>query len=162
METDIINFSGNINPFYINEIVNTLKLKTQALDLSDQIKKRLKFIAIELLQNAYNYGVVEKKQTPVCFFSIKLHNNTFIISCKNYITQSQQEKLESKLNSINSYTKTELKTEYLNTLSNGIFNDKGGAGLGFLCMKLNSESNINFSITNSYLNKKLFSTHITV
>ena len=45
------------------------------------------------------------------------------------------EKLKSQLEQLNKLTSQELKETYRNTLQNGSFSEKGGAGLGFIDIK---------------------------
>ena len=54
----------------------------------------------------------------------------------------------------------ELKDLYMSVLTNGFLSKKGGAGLGFLTMRIKSENGLKYSIENLDNDKSLFTVEI--
>ena len=80
----------------------------------------------------------------------------------NLINHEDKVIAESYLDKINLMSTEELKSYYLEILDNSFFSSKGGAGLGFLTMRMKSEQKLSYSFDK--LNESLcfFTVEITL
>ena len=63
----------------------------------------------------------------------------------NPIHNSDIDLLKKKIDRVNNKTREELKALYRDTITNGHFSPKGGAGLGFIEMAKTSGNNLEYS-----------------
>jgi len=94
---------------------------------------------IEVLENIYKNAdqyqenaYISKNIIPT--FRIVRENNAYYIQSTNPIKTRHSLILQKKIDRINKTNEAELKLLYRQTISNGQFTDKGGAGLGLIEM----------------------------
>lgn len=122
---------------------------------------------IESLENIMKYREYpehgqssELAYTPL-FTVIKEGDRYYINSC-NSLENNKMESLEKRLTYLNNLTPQGIKEFYKETITNGLFSQKGGAGLGLIEMAKISGNKIEYlfqQINENYVN---FSLRITV
>ena len=78
--------------------------------------------------------------------------DSFICNFSNLIENKYIEKISKNIDHLNTLERPELKTLYIETLTNGQISKKGGAGLGIIIMAMKSKNKIDyktFSIENN-------------
>jgi len=74
-------------------------------------------------------------------FELILNDEGFILTSRNPVRDKDKIEISSRIDKINTSDDDELKKIYRDTITNGIFTEKGGAGLGFIEMaKITSNS----------------------
>ncbi len=107
---------------------------------------KVAYLLAECFQNVIRHGAAQKNKKEIDgFFGLRNSNFYLNIYSSNSIDQHKLEELESNLTKINSLSKEELREYYIKVLSNGQFNEKGGAGLGFIEMARKSQHPLQFS-----------------
>ena len=80
------------------------------------------------------------------YFLLKKEEDFFRLESGNPILKKDAETLKKKLDYINQLSHDELQELYKNTMANGIYENKKGAGLGILKMTKISKNNIYYRI----------------
>lgn len=141
----LIYHNGHLKYETIGELLSNLKEETKGLQIKLSLYKKLLSATIEILENIYKYHdnfdhvfSDDHQYTPI--FILKVDNNGFYIQAGNPVLNDDIKSLRAKIDNINSLDKRGLKELYKNTITNGRFSIKGGAGLGFIEMaKLSGE-----------------------
>lgn len=132
-----------------DELTDTL-MRTNSTSIQEPIKfkKRLSFLIAESFQNIIRHDekldlLTETEQKPKVFLLRNLGNSHYI-SSTNLISNSKKENLKEKLNTINTLSAEDLKSIYIDALTNNEISEKGGGGLGLIEMARKSESPLEF------------------
>ena len=80
----------------------------------------------------------------------------------NLIDTSSIEKVSKNIEHLNTLDRPELKSLYLETLTNGQISKKGGAGLGIIIMAMKSKNKIDFKTFTINKNLSIISLKIKV
>jgi len=129
------------------DLVNSFTLSTEDFMISAGDKKtlvkRVFSILIEGLQNILLHGKKWDHEQQALII-VAFNDKAYRIALGNLTDISEKEKLASYLDRLNSMDEEEVKAFYLETLNNGLISDKGGAGLGFITMRMKSKSLLNY------------------
>jgi hypothetical protein len=146
----ILNYQGLFNFEIIGHLLNSLKDETEARNISISHYKKILSVMIEALENVFKYNEFFENESRLFpsfypkFELDKLDNSYFLTTC-NPILNKDIEKLSNHISKINNLDKEGLRQLFRNTLTNGQFSSKGGAGLGFIEMAKVSGEKIDFS-----------------
>lgn len=129
------------------DLVNSFTLTTEDFMISAGDKKtlvkRVFSILIEGLQNILIHGKKWDNEQQALII-VAFNDKAYRIALGNLTEISEKEKLASYLDRLNAMNEEEVKEFYLETLNNGLISDKGGAGLGFITMRMKSKSQLNY------------------
>ena len=131
-----------------DELTETL-MRTNSTSIQEPLKfkKRLSFLIAESFQNIIRHeeklDIVKETNKPKVFLLRNLGNSHYI-SSTNLISNSKKENLQDKLNTINTLSAEDLKSIYIDALTNNEISEKGGGGLGLIEMARKSESPLEF------------------
>ncbi len=129
------------------DLVNSFTLTTEDFMISAGDKKtlvkRVFSILIEGLQNILLHGKKWDNEQQALII-VAFNDKAYRIALGNLTEISEKEKLASYLDRLNAMDEEEVKAFYLETLNNGLISDKGGAGLGFITMRMKSKSLLNY------------------
>jgi hypothetical protein len=149
----ILSYQGLFNFEIIGHLLNSLKDETESRSISISHYKKILSVMIEALENVFKYSEnfdKEKSLFPKYYpkFQLdKIDDNYFLLTC-NPILKTDIEKLTNHIDHINNLDKEGLRQLFRNTLTNGKFSAKGGAGLGFIEMAKVTSEKINYSFDN--------------
>jgi hypothetical protein len=119
--------------------LNDLKNRKKAFDIQPVLYKKLLTLMIEVLENVFKYSehfedfILEYPEYQP-EFELNLRNEVFTLISRNPVRNKDKKAISDKINRINTSNEEELKKIYRETITNGIFTEKGGAGLGFIEM----------------------------
>jgi hypothetical protein len=135
----ILDFTGHLTFSTIGRLLTMLKHKMVEKGIKIGIYKRILGVMIEALENIYKYSdqyhdnqMIEKNFIPT--FKLERVDQSYIIKTTSPIRNSDVAILKGKIELVNSKSEEELKTLYRQTITNGHFTAKGGAGLGLIEM----------------------------
>ena len=135
----VLHFKGPLTFEKIGILLNDLKNKKGSYKIHPVLYKKLLTLMIELLENILKYyehfedfAAGHPEYYPE--FELNLDKDSFILITRNPVRQKAMESLTKKINRLNDCNEEELKKYYRDTITNGIFTDKGGAGLGLIEM----------------------------
>jgi Family of unknown function (DUF6272) len=134
---------GEVHQDFINSSTQLIEENLISAGEKKQTVKRIFSILIEGLQNVYIHGeLFEGLKTGL--LQVVKNEEAYRVIMGNYCDNSKIERITSNLNKLNQMNEDEVKEFYLESLNNGLISDKGGAGLGFITMRMKSKSVINF------------------
>lgn len=146
---NIIDYRGHLNFNTTGRLLTILKLKMVEKEIKLLVYKRMLSVMIEVLENIYKYSdqyqdnaFILKNIIPS--FRIDRDGETYFIKSTNPIKLKDSMILRKKIDRINKSTEAELKLLYRQTISNGQFTEKGGAGLGLIEMAKISKNPIQY------------------
>ena len=142
----------------IGTLLGRLKEETEARGIGIAQYKKILSVMIEALENIFKYNEFFEHETALFphyypHFKIEKKNDYFLLTTANPILNKDIEKLRNHMDKINSLDREGLRQMFRDTLTNGKFSAKGGAGLGFIEMVKISESKIDYRfdpINNNY------------
>lgn len=134
----IVSHVGKIDQNKINTISTLIEAQLEFHNVSKRTTKRIFNIAIESLQNSCLHGEKEEDCKQLLYFFIGKNAKEYTIFSGNIIENKMVENLKGQLTTIQN--DADLKKTYLDAFTHGELSEKGGAGLGFLTMKLKSNS----------------------
>lgn len=141
-----ISHIGGIN----QDLVNSLSTSVEDLMISAGDKKalikRVFSIVIEGLQNMLIHGerIDEERLGMLVMVS---NDEKYLIEMGNVTYETEKEKLISYLERLNVLSEEGVKELYMETLNNGLISEKGGAGLGFITMRMKSKNTLEYHFT---------------
>jgi hypothetical protein len=129
---------GAINQDLVNRLSEQVEEMLYSAGAKKTIIKRIFSIVVEGLQNVLLHG--EKYGSDqISMLIVGASPDQFKISMGNITAVSEKEKLYTYVDHLNSMDNDEVKAYYLETLNNGLISEKGGAGLGFITMRMKSK-----------------------
>lgn len=151
---------------FSQDLVNSLSDASESILISSNEKKplirRIFSILIEGLQNIRIHGGFDEDNQKNGLVILAKDENSYRITFGNIVQKIRAEKMPEKLDQLNQLNEEELKNTYLKVLSNGIMSNKGGAGLGFITMRMKSNFPLNYSFFPISEEKSVFVVEITV
>jgi hypothetical protein len=135
----LLDFTGHLTFSTIGRLLTLLKHRMVEKGIKLAIYKRILGVMIEALENIYKYSdqyidnqVINKTFLPT--FKLERIDQSYVIKTTSPIKNSDVAVLKEKIDTVNSKTEEELKALYRQTITNGHFTSKGGAGLGLIEM----------------------------
>jgi len=139
---------GTFTDVKINSFLKIVEDSILEIGSKRQIMRRICSLLVETLQNTFNHSIKDNKGNRNSALCITHDKDNFHLSTGNLISAEDIVPLTQKLSSINGMTPNELRKLYIETLCNDNFNQKGGAGLGFLTMAKKIEGKIGYEFIN--------------
>lgn len=134
---------GGVNQDLINSLSTNVEDFMISAGDKKPLVKRVFSIVIEGLQNILIHG--EKVDGARLGLLVIANNESIYRVTMGNITQvTEQEKITNYLNKLNDFDDEQVKAFYLETLNDGLISEKGGAGLGFITMRMKSKNRLNY------------------
>lgn len=143
----MLSFKGSVTSELLTSVLQIIEAKMERLNEPSKIKKKVYNVLVESLQNLYHH--MDKNEQDIkghstVIFMIGNNAKAYSIYTGNYVRNENAEKLQAKLEKINSLNPDELKAYYKEVLNNGMMSDKGGGGLGMIDIARKSGQKLNF------------------
>lgn len=153
---------GGISQDFINSLSENVEELLISCNEKRLLIKRVFSIFIEGLQNIKLHG--EKFEDGICrgILVFTQYENHYSICLGNVIKNKNIDAMKCRLDELNEKDHSETKDLYMRVLSNGILSNRGGAGLGFITMKLKSRSSIIYQFHSISDSESLFLIHMEV
>ncbi|WP_375577583.1 SiaB family protein kinase [Marivirga tractuosa] len=152
----LLAYQGNITDSLTSNLLNLAENKLAMVEYNSRTKKKVFNILVEVLQNIYHNQDEIKNSTDefkeILIMVVKGTTSYDIIS-GNYINKKNTDLLKKRIEEINQLTNDELRAKYRSKLDEGVFSDKGRAGLGIMDMVRKSGQPLEFGfkpINNDY------------
>lgn len=133
---------------FSSELINSLSEGAEELLIASNEKKglikRVFSILIEGLQNIKAHAERDMNNNINGLVIVSKKQDAYLIQLGNLILRKREESVTQRLLKLNSLSEASLKDLYLDVLSNGILSNKGGAGLGFITMRMKSKTVLDF------------------
>lgn len=135
---------------FSQEFVYELSEQVEALMFesgeSKSVIKKVFSVLIEGLQNIRIHGFKRAGFEDISFFILSKTETDYVFFFSNLIDNKGKTYVENAIQFINRKSPAELKSYYLEQLSNGKMTEKGGGGLGFITLGLKSTSPLEHNI----------------
>ena len=146
----ILQYKGKFTFERIGILLNDLKNKKETYQIDPVQYKKLLTLMIEILENVLKYSdhfevFVMDHPDYHPEFELNLDADGFILTSRNPVRDKDKKEISRRIDRINTSDEDELKKIYRDTITNGIFTEKGGAGLGFIEMAKITTNTIVFS-----------------
>ncbi len=137
--TSVIKYKGKLTFERIGILMNDLKKRKEEFEIQPVLYKKLLTLMIEVLENILKYSdqfeeFIAENPGYLPEFELNRDVQGFVLKAKNPIRNEDMAEISQKIHKINTSGEEELKRFYRETITNGIFTEKGGAGLGFIEM----------------------------
>jgi hypothetical protein len=135
----VIHFKGILTFEKIGILLNELKNRKVTFDIHPVLYKKLLTLMIEVLENILKYSdhfedFTAKRPEYLPELELNSTNNGFLLLTRNPVREHSIDVITKRIDKVNDSDEEALKEYYRETITNGIFNEKGGAGLGFIEM----------------------------
>lgn len=165
--TTVITYRGAIHYETIGELIHKFKYQIHLLDIHTGTYKKLLLVMIESLENIMKHSagpdnkIADNKQFDPVFSIIKNEKN-YIVFSSNPVKNTVIPQLKKKLEHLNNLDQQGLKDYYKETITNGKFTKRGGAGLGLIEMAKISGNTILYEFSPIDEKFALFTQRITI
>jgi hypothetical protein len=149
-EQIILYFKGEITDSLLTSILQLIDDKLDKGAEDTKVKKKVFNILLECLQNIYNYYQHQDNDNPKylsAVLMIKKSPEAYYVLTGNYMKANRIEKLQTRLDHVNSLDSQALKALYKEVLENTTeepTSDTGGAGLGLIDIARKSGEKIDY------------------
>ena len=148
--TSVLKFKGKLTFQRIGILLNDLKTKKEIFEIQPVQYKKLLTLMIEVLENILKYSdqfddFILENPAYLPEFDLIRNDTGFVLIARNPVRDEDMAVISQKIEKINISGEEELKSFYRETITNGIFSEKGGAGLGFIEMAKIADHDLNFS-----------------
>jgi hypothetical protein len=140
----VMSHFGEFSQDLVNSLSEGLEYIMHSRNATKTTTKRMFTIMIEGLQNVRLHGARNISGKQFGHVMILESDGTYTVSFGNIVDTQSKKVLTEHLNKLNNMSISQVKELYLETLSNGLMTEKGGAGLGFITIALKAKSNIDF------------------
>ncbi len=139
----VFSYNGHPSSKMINLIIQLVESKLESTENNARTRKRIINILIEVLQNIFHHHeeFTILNFNSLSFYLFKSFDNYLLVS-GNYLRKEKANGLMDKLQNFASLSGNDLREVYLQTLENGEFSPKGGAGLGIMDIIRKSGGNL--------------------
>lgn len=110
------------------------------------VVKRMFSILIEGLQNLRLHGELDSQGMQSGFLILSNDDHAYTLILSNIIKNKDVTTISHYIDTINGYSKEELKSKYSSVLSNEFMSEKGGAGLGLITTRIKSGNPLGYEI----------------
>lgn len=142
----IVSHFGEFSQDLVNSLTTNIEeMMFESGDKKSTIK-RMFSILVEGLQNIRIHGERDSDKNQVSFLIVLQNEADYRFTFGNLVKAKNIDKLTNRIDELNSLDKAEIKSIYMDTLSNGIMSSKGGAGLGFITMALKSNNTLEYEV----------------
>lgn len=168
-ENIILSFKGVVTADLLTSVLHIMELKLRFLDETSKIKKKVFNVLVECLQNLYHHteanldskGYMETDANSALVVIIR-ESNTFYIRTGNFIDKNKIDKLEMRLDEINSLDEEGLKLMYRENLKNSQISSKGTAGLGMIDIARKSGNKLDYQFLEVGNNSCFYSLNVKI
>ncbi len=148
--TTVLHFKGHLTFERIGILLNELKNKKDYYGIQPVLYKKLLALMIEMLENIFRYSdqyeeFISLYPSYLPEFELNRNHEGFSLKAKNPVRDKDVDEIRSRIEKINSANEEELKKTYRETITNGMFTEKGGAGLGFIEMAKITEQGLDYA-----------------
>ncbi len=134
---------GGINQDLIHRLSEYVEEMLISAGAKKNVIKRIFSIVVEGLQNILIHGErIGEDQEQLSMLIVASSATDYKVTMGNITATTERSKLLSYIEKLNGMDENEVKEFYLETLNNGLISDKGGAGLGFITMRMKSKNKL--------------------
>lgn len=162
----ILSHEGYLDFEVIGNLIGKLQQIMKEEGERVNVYKKILTVMIESLENAYKYcsdlDLTTLPEKQISRFYLTHEEQTYTLKVTNPILNKDVEKVTKLLDYINSLDQAGLRKLYRDTITDGKFNTKGGAGLGFIEMAKLACDKLHYQVEDLDKGFKLFTLTIRI
>ncbi|MBI5220166.1 MAG: hypothetical protein HY958_14655 [Bacteroidia bacterium] len=137
-------FNGLFNQESLLNLLGTIKGQITG---SESVKNKVFYLIVEMLQNIIKHGtnIVPDSSGNPGLFLIGEKMGHYVITTGNYIMNNKIDKLQAKIDNINSLEAEDLDKHYIKSLFNFEIDDSKESGLGIIDLRIKSGNKLRCS-----------------
>lgn len=148
-EEVFLQYGGPVKYDTIGFLISELKEKMFENQVKQAVYKKVLMVMIESLENIFKYHEFFDQDKKIMdeyppYITIFKSAKYFRIESKNLVRNTDLNQLKNRLDNILELDKNGIKEVYKQTITNGRFSEKGGAGLGIIEMAKISDEKIDY------------------
>jgi len=151
---------------FSQDLINSLSEGIEEILISagerKPVIKRIFSILIEGLQNIRIHGETDANHLQQGILIVARNDDSHKIFFGNLIETTGKDLMADRLRRLNLLSEDDLKTRYMEVLSNGILSNRGGAGLGFITMRMKSKSQLLYEFHTVSNELSMFTVEMTI
>jgi hypothetical protein len=151
---------------FSQDLVNSLGLGAEEILIASNEKRpmirKIFSVLIEGLQNIKIHGEPNKQNVKSGILVLAKGIDCYKISFGNLILNDFIPAMKERLNELNLIDEIQLKKRYMQVLSERILSNQGGAGLGFITMRMKAKSQLNFHFEKVSTEKSVFTFELII
>ncbi|MCJ8289425.1 MAG: hypothetical protein HRT58_07145 [Crocinitomicaceae bacterium] len=161
-QTILVSHFGAFSQSLVSSLSEGIENLLVSIGDKRMVIKRMFSILIEGLQNLRLHGELDSQGVQSGFLVLSNDEKQYKLILANIIKTEDTQLISNYVDSINSYSKEELKKSYTSILSNEFLSPKGGAGLGLITTRIKSGNLLEFELLNLDGGQSLFVLKISI
>lgn len=145
-QTILVSHFGVFSQNLVSSLTDGIENLIVSIGDKRMVIKRMFSILIEGLQNLRLHGELDSQGVQSGFLILANDDNQYKLVLANIVKKEDVPTITRYIESINNYSREELKEKYTSVLSNEFLSEKGGAGLGLITTRMKSGNPIEFSL----------------
>ncbi len=141
----LLSYFGGLDQSLTYILSNKVEQLLEDHEQSRSIIKRIFSILIESLQNIRLHAIKNVVSEELAGIMVVKFENHYEINVLNLADENARFILQNRINQVNEMTHDQLKRRYMETMTNGVISDKGGAGLGIITIALKSKNALKYN-----------------
>lgn len=155
----LLSYFGQLDQSLTYILSSKVETILEAHEASRSVVKRIFNILIESLQNVRLHSFRSPVKEELVGVIIVKQERHFKVVVMNLADDNAKLILASRISEVNAMSKVELKKKYMDTMTNGVISDKGGAGLGIITIALKTDHKVSCGF--QQIVSGLFMVHMT-
>lgn len=146
---DSVEYEGKITLDVIHNYTNKVEQLLVTNNSDEIVQRKVYHILIEFLQNISKYSAFHKYEDDMAtgygrvFFGLR--DESFDVITCNKVRKKDEKRIIEIIDHVNSLDKKGLKELHVKQLKNSEFNEKQGAGLGFISVKKRNKQKLEYN-----------------
>lgn len=158
----VVDHFGEFTQDFVNSLTESVEeIMRERGDKKGTIKRMFN-ILVEALQNVRIHGEKDVNGKQIAFLLVAGDDDKYNVILSNLVKKDNVDGLLGRIDRLNEMDDVQVKEEYMSVLDNGIISNKGGAGLGFITMKMKSKNEIGTKVHELDSALSLMEFHITI
>lgn len=138
----LLSYFGGLDQSLTYILSNKVEQILEQHERSRSIIKRIFSILIESLQNIRLHSFKSVVREELAGIIVVKFADHYEVNVMNLADENARLILQNRIDEVNGLNNDQLKRRYLETMTNGVVSDKGGAGLGIITIALKSKDQI--------------------
>lgn len=160
--TVIVHHFSEFTQDFISGITETIEEILVSNGDDQKVIRRMYTILVEGLQNIRAHAEKDEGGYRAAFLFMVKTKYSYIIKMGNLIQKNDEDLIHEYIGDINNMVEGNLRKLYVEILSSSVFTRKGGAGLGFLIMRMKSGQPLNYNIIELSNGQSFFSVEVRI
>lgn len=158
----MVHHFSEFNQDFISGITESVEEILVSNGDNQKIIRRIYSILVEGLQNIRAHAEKDNGGYKPAFLFVVKMKDSYLIKMGNLIQKNDEDLIHEYMGDINNMVEGNLRKLYVEILNNSVFTRKGGAGLGFLIMRMKSGQPLHYNIIELSNGQSFFTVEVRI